>query len=68
MTFKKGIIKETKNHYIELSYGLNRWLLNMCKKGNENNRELYLIKDKEFKSKEKGKLFINELLKNFKNE
>ena len=63
MTFKKGYFKEKEGFYFEVSQGLERWCLNICKVGDENDNKKYIIQEN-FKLKKEAKQKFNYYLEN----
>jgi hypothetical protein len=55
MTFKKGYFKEKDGFYFEVSYGLSRWCLNICKAGDEHDNNKFIIPEEHFKLKKEAR-------------
>lgn len=54
MTFKKGYFKEKEGFYFQVSYGLERWVLIICKVEDAHDSKKYII-EQNFKLKRKAK-------------
>lgn len=63
MTFKKGYFKEKDGFYFQVSYGLERWVLIICKVEDAHDSKKYLI-EQNFKLKREAKQKFNYYLEN----